>query len=408
MLTAKSKSFSLVFPEGKGNHGSWFILAEKLRSLRVVPFSEEKVDPQVEIGGSPKAESKKNGSGRISYVSVVRKNECLAEETIWLQIGEGVVQGKEEKLRKCLVGKFREGSFLVSEVWALEMWARSTWQLRFGLQVYIFGGSLILFEFEDVLEAERVLVRGPRRFKERLLSLERWQHETGCLVKEESYKEAWVRVLGLPLHLWSREVFIKIGDCCGGFVAMDEGSVNSVQIQWVRILVRLNGRSPPVSSQLVVGSMCYSIQLWWEVPPKFSKVVPRSCNEGSPESKVRGDDGGGPRASMGVEKDLFQLQTGREEVSSSGGKSGCFGEGWDCCFQKAVASGDDYEGGGRRVFLVVTGDSKGASGPVGESPVELQKDNRGSGPAVEDRGGLGRAQLRGPSLLGVEGRIGGG
>ena len=57
---------------------------------------------------------------------------------------------------------------------------------------------------------------------------------------------------------------------------------------------------------------------------------------------------------------------------------------------------------------MVTGDSKGASGPVGESPVELQKDNRGSGPTVEDRGGLGRAQLRGPSLLGVEGRIGGG
>ena len=110
------------------------------------------------------------------------------------------------------------------------MWARSTWQLRSGLQVYIFGGSLILFEFEDVLEAERVLVKGPRRFRERLLSLERWQHETGCLVNKGSYKEAWVRVLGLPLHLWSREVFIKIGDCCGGFVAVDEGSVNSIQL----------------------------------------------------------------------------------------------------------------------------------------------------------------------------------
>ena len=217
------------------------------------------MDPQVEIGGSRKAESGKNGSGRMSYASVVRKNECLAEETIWLQIGEGVVQGKEEKLRKCLVGKFREGSFLVSEVWALEMWARSTWQLRFGLQVYIFGGSLTLFEFEDVLEAEKVLVRGPRRFKERLLNLERWQHEIGCLVKEGSYKEAWVRVLGLPLHLWSREVFIKIGNCCGGFVAVDEGSVNSVQIQWARILVRLNGRSLPVSLRLMVRSMCYSI-----------------------------------------------------------------------------------------------------------------------------------------------------
>lgn len=59
-------------------------MVEKLRSLGVVPFSEEKVDPPVEIGGSWKVESGKNGSGGMSYASVVRKNECLAEETIWL------------------------------------------------------------------------------------------------------------------------------------------------------------------------------------------------------------------------------------------------------------------------------------------------------------------------------------
>ena len=108
-------------------------------------------------------------------------------------------------------------------------------------------------------------------------------------------------------------------------------------------------------------------------------VVPRSYSEGSPESKVRGDDGGGPRASMGVEKDLFPLQTGRGDVSSSGGKSGCFGEGLDCCFQKAVAGEDDFGGDGRRVCLEDTGDSKGVSRAVGESPVERQQDKRGAG-----------------------------
>ena len=56
--------------------------------------------------------------------------------------------------------------------------------------------------------------------------------------------------------------------------------------------------------------------------------------------------------------------------------------------------------------MEVTGDSKGASGPMGESPVEWQKDKRGTGPAVEVRGGLGRAHLSGPSLLRVGGRMG--
>lgn len=31
-----------------------------------------------------------------------------------------------------------------------------------------------------------------------------------------------MRVLGLSLHLWSREVVKKIEDCCGGFILVDE------------------------------------------------------------------------------------------------------------------------------------------------------------------------------------------
>ena len=45
VVMAETKSFSLVFPEGEGIHGGWFILAENLRSLGVVPFSEKKVEP---------------------------------------------------------------------------------------------------------------------------------------------------------------------------------------------------------------------------------------------------------------------------------------------------------------------------------------------------------------------------
>ena len=44
----------------------------------------------------------------------------------------------------------------------------------------------------------------------------------GCTRKESLAKEVWVRVVGLPLHLWSREVFKRIGECCGGFVVVDE------------------------------------------------------------------------------------------------------------------------------------------------------------------------------------------
>ena len=36
------------------------------------------------------------------------------------------------------------------------------------------------------------------------------------------------------------------------------------ELQWARILVKLDGRSLLSSAQVVVGSGCFSILLWWE------------------------------------------------------------------------------------------------------------------------------------------------
>ena len=78
-----------------------------------------------------------------------------------------------------------------------------------------------------------------------------------------------MRVVGLPLHLWSREVFKRIGDGCRGFVAMDEDTNSLTELQWAQILVKRAVRVLPNTAQVVVGSGCYSCHLWWETPPYF-------------------------------------------------------------------------------------------------------------------------------------------
>lgn len=57
-----------------------------------------------------------------------------------------------------------------------------------------------MFDFEDSFEAERVLARGSRKLKVKVLHLE-WTLKVGCLLKGGFAKEVWVRVLGLPLHM---------------------------------------------------------------------------------------------------------------------------------------------------------------------------------------------------------------
>ena len=119
--------------------------------------------------------------------------------------------------------------------------------------------------------------------------------EVGCFCNKVSAKEAWVRVVGLPLHLWSREVFKLIGDGCGGFIAVDDKTDIMSEMQWARLLVKVVGRDLPTSVPIVVGSGCFSVQLWWETPPWFSQVVSAGCVNGKGVTVEEEDTGSGSR-----------------------------------------------------------------------------------------------------------------
>ena len=102
----------------------------------------------------------------------------------------------------------------------------------------------------------------------------------GCSFKNSITVETWVRVVGLPLHLWSLEVFKSIGDGCGGFVAVDEGTKSMSEMQWARILVKREDWEVPNSVHIVLGTGCFSLHLWWESTPWFSQVVPAGSSFG--------------------------------------------------------------------------------------------------------------------------------
>ena len=59
----------------------------------------------------------------------------------------------------------------------------------------------------------------------------------------------------------------------GGFATVDEDTATFKELQWARILVKSEGLKWPISLQVVVGSSCFFIQLWWEVQPRVSKVA---------------------------------------------------------------------------------------------------------------------------------------
>ena len=149
----------------------------------------------------------------------------------------------------------------------------------------------MLFEFENKWEVDMVLLRGSRRFKNKEFILQRWGPEVGCTWKESHAKEVWVRIVGLPIHLWSREVFKRIGECCGGFVVVDEETAFFYQLQWAQILVKASGKKWPRSLQVVAGNTSWELSLWWEASPRVSQVESSSWLQKRKGCEVR-DEGG--------------------------------------------------------------------------------------------------------------------
>ena len=196
----EAKRFCLIFPEGKGLSGGWNILAEKLRVVGVVPIGSLKTPLFREV------QKKELELETRTYADVTKSRAGRIGDKVWLEVGRRVKLERFELLDRCLVGRWENGVNPSLELDFLKHWASQAWLLKGNLNIDVLGGGLLLFEFECSSEAERVLLRGKRRVKDNVLILEKWHPVVGCLGNKVMAKEAWVRVVGLPLHLWSREI----------------------------------------------------------------------------------------------------------------------------------------------------------------------------------------------------------
>ena len=85
-------------------------------------------------------------------------------------------------------------------------------------------------------------------------------------------KEAWIRVVGMPLHLWRKEILKKIGDSCGGFLAIDKETDLRVKVAWARILLKVKGKTRPTFVHILDWGRSFELQIWWEILPKSTEV----------------------------------------------------------------------------------------------------------------------------------------
>ena len=302
------KKLQLMFPKEKGVVEGWRILAEKLRQLGV--RSSEEIQREEKNEKMQREEKRRRASTKLlprllkstfNPLPEERKLEKIADgKGVCVKVGEEEVQERLDQLSRCLVGWWGSGPSQIPGVDSVRRWAITQWKIKNSFAVVNLGRGLWLFEFESKEEVDRVLRYGKRRFGTNLVHLRIWGEDLGCSSQGDSEEKAWVRVVGLLIHLWSRKVMEKIGDACGGFLAVDEDTDKLGELGWARILVKLKKSEPPNTVEVAVGGVSFQMQLWWELSP--FQMTASSPDQRSNPSSNREDDGdtrAGERVSFG-------------------------------------------------------------------------------------------------------------
>ena len=256
-------------------------MAEMLRSMGVVIGRRERKQEET-LPLKPILEK--------SYAEVVKMPRSRGRDLVKVEVREKEISRNLRKLEHCLVGCWNLSSARREDLENLGILMAKAWGLKGKLGMAKMEKGKVLLEFESLVEAKRVLNSGKRSFGGIHLLLESWSPKTGCLVEGEKRSAAWVKIMGLPVFLWDLIILRRVGKECGGFLSIDSQSEKMEELQWARILVKMNGEDLPNVLEIWNEEVCYSLILWWEIRSSLRKASFDSRGKtNNSRYEVRGD-----------------------------------------------------------------------------------------------------------------------
>ena len=253
----EKRRFGICIPRGGKEKGGWVAVIEALR--REGYWLDEKERDQG-VRESCKL-----------YAEVVKGSELRDTTRLRVETREEETKNNMNRLRQCLIGKWSLSSAREEDLASLGWAAARAWGLRGKLGLARLGKGCALLEFEKVEEAKRVLASGERPVGGIQMGLEVWSPKFGCAPEGENRKEAWVRMLGLPISLWVLAILKRMGDACGGFLDVDPLTERKEDLEWARIKVKLPEGVLPSSMEIGVEGEVFVVTLWWEISPEIRK-----------------------------------------------------------------------------------------------------------------------------------------
>ena len=196
-----AKWFCLCFPKGKGFTKGWKLLLEKLKMLGV--GFKKRIVENITKRKAPSIRLKKKSSPETKFFTkaVVGTKHEVPSGAVKVSVGEEEIAERLKKLSCCLMGWWGGGTSPMPDLKTVKRQAWSAWEVIGSLNVVEMGKGLWFFEFDNAKEAERILMVGTKRLEGFSIFLKKWTKEGACITGKNFKAVAWVKLIGLPLHL---------------------------------------------------------------------------------------------------------------------------------------------------------------------------------------------------------------
>lgn len=259
----------IIIPESSYNEG-WGLVATKIEEF----ITEKTSTPGAFITNGGTTEHLLNEKG--SFKDALNKSKWTLKEAevtevdvVKNQLSVKTQEADNDLLHRCLVGRVNGGDEVPTRN-EVRRWAQQTWKGTQNIQVYDMNGFQFLFEFQSRKAAEHFLM-GDWRRQGVILTLDWWSPTKGSFPIQTKFDWFWIRVHGLPLHLWSTSVMKEIGDKCGGWLENEEETELKNHLRWARIRVKGPREAIPLSIDVDDGNLIFSMPIWVESPAMYKK-----------------------------------------------------------------------------------------------------------------------------------------
>ena len=225
-----------------------------------------------------------------SYAEVVKRPSWRVNNSVRVKVRREETLRNLRKLEHCIVVSWKSSAVGGEDLEKLGRLLANSWGLKEKLGLARLEKNKVLLKFEALEEARCVLSLGQRLLGGLQLGLEHCNPRTGYWVEEELRNEVWVKIVGLLISLWNPTILRRVGEECGGFVAIDPQTETLGELQWAQILVKTKGDIMPCVLEIKVEEVIYYLTLWWELRPVLRKNLV-DCGEasGRKSGEVRGE-----------------------------------------------------------------------------------------------------------------------